>query len=254
MSNAHYWANKETRSQFASTHTQEMDKFYKEEINSCISRSRVIRSISSSKHTNKPNFLVTENDSVSEIFAQDYIKGVVLNFASYKNPGGGFLKGSSAQEESLCMDSYLYNVLRNFKDYYEYNQKHLNDGLYTNAAIYTPSVLFFKGDSIKYCDVLTCASPNFSLSERYGSFTKEENSSVLLDRIIFMRDIIDSSDADTAILGAWGCGVFRQDPYEVAKLFKEVFSKTRLTKIVFAIPSSRHSKANYNAFKSVFSC
>lgn len=254
MSNAHYWEGKDERAKMALKHTKEMEDAYGEEIRNRIDRSVIYRSCEPVAAVGEPTFVVTSNDSVSEIFAQDYARAVVLNFASYKNAGGGFTKGSCAQEESLCMESYLYNVLRSFQlKFYEYNGERLKRGLYTDAAIYTPGVLFFKDDAVKYCDVLTCAAPNNSLRFKYHSFTEEENTAALKQRIEFVRNIIESAGVDVAILGAWGCGVFQQNPTEVAELFKEAFSKTSLKKIVFAVPCSEHSKENYGAFVKVFS-
>jgi uncharacterized protein (TIGR02452 family) len=254
MSNAHYWEGKDVRAKMALKHTKEMEDAYGEEIRNRIDRSVIYRSCEPVAAVGEPTFVVTPNDSVSEIFAQDYSRAVVLNFASYKNAGGGFTKGSCAQEESLCMESYLYNVLRSFQlKFYEYNGERLKRGLYTDAAIYTPGVLFFKDDAVKYCDVLTCAAPNNSLRFKYHSFTEEENTAALRQRIEFVRNIIESAGVDVAILGAWGCGVFQQNPTEVAELFKEAFSKTSLKKIVFAVPCSEHSKENYDAFVKVFS-
>lgn len=254
MSNAHYWEGKDERAKMALKHTKEMEDAYGEEIRNRIDRSVIYRSCDPVAAVGEPTFVVTSNDSVSEIFAQDYARAVVLNFASYKNAGGGFTKGSCAQEESLCMESYLYNVLRSFQlKFYEFNGEKLKRGLYTDAAIYTPEVLFFNDDAVKYCDVLTCAAPNNSLRFKYRSFTEEENTAALKQRVEFVRNIIESAGVDVAILGAWGCGVFQQNPTEVAELFKEVFSKTSLKKIVFAVPCSEHSKENYDAFVKVFS-
>lgn len=254
MSNAHYWEGKDERAKMALKHTKEMGNAYGEEIRNRIDRSVIYRSCEPVAAVGEPTFVVTPNDSVSEIFAQDYTRAVVLNFASYKNAGGGFTKGSCAQEESLCMESYLYNVLRSFQlKFYEYNGERLKRGLYTDAAIYTPEVLFFKDDAVKYCDVLTCAAPNNSLRFKYHSFTEEENTAALKQRIEFVRNIIESAGVDVAILGAWGCGVFQQDAREVATLFKEAFSQTTLSRVVFAVPFSEHSRENYKVFADVFS-
>ena len=62
-------------------------------------------------------------------------KIAVLNFASYKNPGGGYLNGAMAQEEALCGVSDLYPIITSFTDYYAWNKQHLNDNLYTDRAI-----------------------------------------------------------------------------------------------------------------------
>jgi uncharacterized protein (TIGR02452 family) len=124
MSNAHYWEGKDERAKMALKHTKEMEDAYGEEIRNRIDRSVIYRSCEPVAAVGEPTFVVTPNDSVSEIFAQDYTRAVVLNFASYKNAGGGFTKGSCAQEESLCMESYLYNVLRSFQlKFYEFKNK-----------------------------------------------------------------------------------------------------------------------------------
>ena len=73
-------------------------------------------------------------------------KTAVLNFASAKNPGGGFLGGSQAQEESLARSSALYGSLMTAWDYYEINRKSPN-ALYTDHIIYSPDVVVFRNDA-----------------------------------------------------------------------------------------------------------
>jgi uncharacterized protein (TIGR02452 family) len=63
----------------------------------------------------------------------------VLNFASAKNPGGGFLNGSIAQEEALAISSGLYRTLTKLPQFYDANKKSTS-AFYTHHAIYSPSV------------------------------------------------------------------------------------------------------------------
>ena len=65
--------------------------------------------------------MIVAEDSVEAIMNYSQGKTAVLNFASYKEPGGGFMAGSQAQEESFCHESFLYNVLRQFQYYYDWN-------------------------------------------------------------------------------------------------------------------------------------
>lgn len=62
-------------------------------------------------------------------------KVAVLNFFSARNPGGGFLKGSNAQEEALARSSDLYCYLKNHNEFYQ-NPKHQKSGLYDSDIIY----------------------------------------------------------------------------------------------------------------------
>lgn len=148
----------------------------------------------------------------------DEVGTAVLNFASYNNPGGRFMSSSMAQEEALCWSGTLYNVLRKYEDtYYARNVAKKNRGLYTDAALYNPFVWVGK----KRVAVITCAAPNKSLLYRYGSFSEEQNSKALESRIKYVLDVAEDNNVSTLFLGAWGCGVFKQNPHEVARLFKK---------------------------------
>lgn len=202
---------------------------------------------------NKPkeyvlNVKLVNTNSVSAVF--DYAKGktAVLNFASYKNPGGGFLGGSISQEEALCHESTLYPVISAQTDYYEYNKKLINKGLYTDAALYSEDIVFIRDNKEMQCDVITCACPNWG-SARRNKVSPMDNYKALKHRIEFMLKVAASHNVDTLILGAWGCGVFKQDSSEVAEVFQNMIEDYPYFKtIVFAIPGGE----NYNIFRQVF--
>ena len=182
--------------------------------------------------------------------AATYFDGPVclLNFASYNNPGGGFMRGSLAQEESICHCSNLYQELARREDYYKWNREHKNRGLYMNRALYSRNVVM----GGKHIDVLTCAAPNASVGKKYGAFTFGENSVALDSRINFVLKVALDNKCETLVLGAFGCGVFGQDPWEVARLFRKHIQHTyamQFENIVFAIPD--REGANYMAFKYV---
>lgn len=195
-------------------------------------------------------------DTVSAIFRykKKEKRTAILNFASYKNAGGMFLQGSSAQEESLCHASFLYNVLSEFKDYYAWNDKHKNRALYENRALYSPDVVFTNDSVGTLCDVITCAAPNKSAAQKYCHVSDEENYNALESRIRFVLHIAEKEKVDTLILGAYGAGVFGQDATEVAQIFKRLLIEEFWTfeKIIFAIPDCSRNK-NYKKFLDVMS-
>lgn len=194
--------------------------------------------------------LLSDEDTVSAIMNHHEGKTAALNFASYKRPGGGFVDGMMAQEEALCHESYLYNVLRRFSGYYINNTEKMNSGFYTNRALYSPNILF-RNETM--CDIITCAAPNASRMIRYKTGQEKENQRALLERIFFVLNIAADQKVDTLILGAYGCGVFKQDPYVVSHAFKYYLEHIRsgtFKKVVFAIPNKE--SANYIAFKEVF--
>jgi uncharacterized protein (TIGR02452 family) len=88
-----------------------------------------------------------------------------LNFASAKNPGGGFLNGSHAQEESLARSSALHASQMRAWDFYE-RHRASSSLLYSDAMILSPGCPIFRDDDGKLLDeprmaaFITSAAPN----------------------------------------------------------------------------------------------
>lgn len=150
-------------------------------------------------------------------------KTAVLNFASYKNPGGKYIDGRMAQEEALCHCTTLYEVLERQKSYYEWNNLHKNKGMYMDRLLYTPDILIINSSQyvVGKVDIMTCAAPNMSVGLKYGSFSVEACQAVFRNRVKFMMQVAANNNVDNLILGAWGCGVFKNDTSFVAKTFFE---------------------------------
>ena len=125
-------------------HAMLMEQHYKEEIAKSVANSMIyspwaLPSVPESVPTVMEVSLVNEG-SVDAIMRLAHDNMAVLNFASYTHPGGQFLNGSSAQEESLCHESTLYNVLSEFHEYYKENHSTRHNFMYSNRAIYSPDV------------------------------------------------------------------------------------------------------------------
>lgn len=232
----------------AKKHVEFITDRYKDEIDAAIKATTEYRGVVPVTTLRKNNDMKIEVvDMGTEEAVSKYTDGkvVVLNFASYKHPGGRFIDGSMAQEEALCHASTLYPVLASFPGYYNVNQHNMNYGLYNDDALYSENILFDKYDL--YADVITCACPNWGAIRRHN-IAWSENVDALKSRIDFILKIAEYNKVDTIILGAWGCGVFKQDPWEVAKQFKEALKKHQSFKtVVFAIPGG----TNYEVFKKV---
>jgi uncharacterized protein (TIGR02452 family) len=186
-----------------------------------------------------------------------------LNFASAKNPGGGFLGGAQAQEESLARASALYPTLVKFtKEMYDYNKKQ-NTYLYTNNMIYSPQVVFFKDDAGALLpkpytmDILTSPAVNIGAmlqNKRLEEVTKAEE--VMMKRLDYVLGVFVAHQVDYLVLGAWGCGVFKNQPEDVARYFTHYLKKggkyeKAFKHIVFSVLDRSKTQENINAFKAV---
>lgn len=206
--------------------------------------------------------IIAKNCSTIEAISQEQTGKIgVLNFASAKNPGGGFLGGASAQEESLARSSSLYETQIKDKTMYDFNRNQ-SSFLYSDYMIYSQNVLFWNDDNGNYiekplvADVITSPAPNKGAMLQHNR--KEEIAEikeVFKNRMDEVLAIASQQKIETLILGAWGCGVFRNEPKDVALLFKEIISEKyagAFKKIIFAVFDTSEKKSNFKHFEDIF--
>ena len=192
----------------------------------------------------------------------------VLNFASATNPGGGVAWGSTAQEECLCRCSTLYAnliVRENWEQFYAPHRRQ-NDPLYNDDCIYTPDVLMFKSDTRNpelldqedwmTANVITCAAPNLRTDNDGTPRVKISNAELEklhIKRVRRILSIVAARGNEVVILGAFGCGAFKNPPEVVASAMKKAVQEFRqyFKVIEFAVYCSPRDEQNYITFKRI---
>ena len=202
-------------------------------------------------------------------------KVAVHNFASASNPGGGVVKGSSAQEECLCRCSGLYFCLNTPEMWAGFYTPHRNahDPIHNDDIIYTPEITVFKTDESipKLMDekdwyqvnVITCAAPNLRICPGNSYNTGDGNKAAKIKdkdllalhekRLRRILDVAVSEGNDTIILGAFGCGAFENNPEIVAMASRNVIKEYlyAFKTIEYAIYCSPRDERNFQVFERV---
>ncbi|MFG2127026.1 TIGR02452 family protein [Streptomyces sp. NPDC048751] len=186
----------------------------------------------------------------------------VLNFASARNPGGGYLNGAQAQEEALCRASALYACLVEVREFYDHHRAH-RDPFYTDRVIHSPSVPVFRDDRGRLLDepytagFLTSAAPNAGVVLRTVPERAAELPRALAVRAERVLETAAAHGYRRLVLGAWGCGVFRNDPAQVAGAFRALlepggrFART-FTQVVFGVLDRTPGNVVRGAFEKAF--
>jgi len=189
-----------------------------------------------------------DNAQANKMRQQSQPRILCLNFASGKNAGGGFLRGSVAQEESIVRASGLYPCLvqESMQGYYNANQA-ARAPFYTDHMIYSPNVPVFKYEDGSLMEkpilvsFLTAPAVNVSKAGNMKGKGRLDNSmveTIMRRRIAKVLQIAKEHGHECLVLGAWGCGVFGNDPKDVASWFSKELMSFQFRKIVFAINSS----------------
>ncbi|MFF4391071.1 TIGR02452 family protein [Streptomyces sp. NPDC001552] len=149
----------------------------------------------------------------------------VLNFASARNPGGGYVRGAKAQEEALCRASALYETLLEAPEYYEVHRAERST-FYTDRVIHSPGVSVFRDDRGDLLETpfrvgfLTSPAPNAGTIRRQEPERTAEIPAALARRAELVLEVAALHGYRRLVLGAWGCGVFQNDPAQVAEAFR----------------------------------
>lgn len=182
---------------------------------------------------------------------------LALNFASAKNPGGGFLAGSQAQEESLARSSAVYTSLLQGEQMYQVNRA-CHTCLYTDFMVYSPSVPVFRADSGQLLESPYRVSMLTAPAANAGALKEHERpllESVMTKRAGLVLAVARARGYARLVLGAWGCGVFRNDPERVASWFATHLQGSfagAFSEVVFAVYDTSESRTTLRAFERAF--
>lgn len=182
-------------------------------------------------------------------------KVAALNFASARNPGGGFLRGAVAQEESIARSSTLIGGLKD-SPYYTANRAQ-RSGLYTDGIIYSPEVWVFRDDRGQILEEPFKGAFITAPAVNVGALNAGEHEfvhDVMTRRSRRILEVAAHHGTEVLILGAWGCGVFGNNPRTVASMFADHLSggfSSIFDKVVFPIPGGGQ---NLQGFMEVLGC
>lgn len=207
----------------------------------------------------EPRFQSTEIQITQETvqsaayrFATTGHRPMVLSFASGNKPGGGVRNGHArAQGETICRYSAGLVGMEAHPEYYATTRQAKPE--YTDDILYIPNVPWFRDPDGQLLDqpfvtsIIESPAPNNS---------SRQISQAAANRLIHTRAgvilaVSEQMGETDVILGAWGCGVFKNDPYQVAQSF-ETWLKNRFAhsfnSVTFAIPD----QANREPFMQQF--
>ncbi|AUG78864.1 hypothetical protein CFP65_4103 [Kitasatospora sp. MMS16-BH015] len=183
----------------------------------------------------------------------------VLNFASARNPGGGYLRGSKAQEEDLCRSALLYHCLLAAPDYYEAHRAS-TDLRYSHRVIFSPAVPVIRDDHRELLErpypvsFLTSPAPNAGQLALRSEGRPVDVRAELVERAGRVLAVAERHGVRELVLGAWGCGVFGNDPAEVAEAFAQALGShgAAFDTVVFAVWDRSPVSPNRAAFEARF--
>lgn len=237
-----------TRADQAARHIADVDAHLAPEVERSLAELKVYDAMPApSGEGSIPAVSVVDQDSVTAVL--ELGRGLasacdlaVLDFASYTTPGGGYDRGAWAQEQALCAESTLFNVLREQRAWYAQNRsRNLNCELYRNRGLVVPKVRFDREKFHSYADVIVVAAPNARRARENYRIDDDTLCASLRERIRFVLAIADELGHDKLVLGAFGCGAFGWDASVVGRLFCEELATGAhvATQVTFAVPATR---------------
>jgi len=181
----------------------------------------------------------------------------VLNFASATKPGGGFLNGAQAQEESIARSSSLYAslILHKVMPFYALHADDDKDGYYSHGMIYSPYVQIIRNAKSEWIppvrvEVVTSPAVNAKQVREKRRFMKSKSS--VEDRIVEVMEermgrvlaLFELHGVQNLVLGSFGTGVFQNNVRSIANIWAKLLEhpgarfKHSFDNVVFTIPDA----------------
>ena len=199
----------------------------------------------------------------------------VLNMASRQNPGGGVYSGAGAQEENLFRRSNLFQSMFQFAPYA--SQYGIKKSVYQYpldknfGGVYTKKATVFRDTEEKGYQLLGTPFEMSFISVPGMNKPELTSDGMIVDSLVEpiknkIRTILRiglENGHDALVLGALGCGAFRNPPKHIARLFHEVIEESefanRYKLLLFAIledhnsHNSHNPEGNFKPFEEEFS-
>jgi uncharacterized protein (TIGR02452 family) len=191
--------------------------------------------------------------SAARRFVDQGLAPLVLNFANGIRPGGGWLGGALAQEETLFRSTGLFHALDG-DPMYEHPGR-LSGSRFSDWTILAPDVPVFRDahglllDRPWLADIISCAAP---FAPGIG---QPEAGDLLRQRIQRVLSVSRAFGYRALVLGAWGCGAYGNDVERTAKDFAEALAGDFLgafSDVVFAIPDWSPERRTLAPFWNAF--
>lgn len=198
-----------------------------------------------SKHATRFQVLNTTTLKAAHQLVQEGHSVAILNFASAKNPGGGFQNGARAQEESLARSSGLFPCIDGNAMYTHHRS--MRSCMYTDYAIYSPNVPIIRNDEGDLLQepylgsFITSPAVNAKIVLQRERTKRNQIRDAMYERIEKILDIAAEHKHTALVLGAWGCGVFGNSVEDIAACFEEALMTTfkgQFKAVAFAILDS----------------
>lgn len=118
-------------------------------------------------------------------------------------------------------------------------------------ALYLRDIVFERDGKQEPCDVVVAAAPN-AKAARGNGIGEESILSEMVSRVHSIMNGAAENGAEVLVAGAFGCGVFDNDPHDVAAAFRDWIDANpgAFRRVVFGIPSGGD---NLSVFEEVFS-
>lgn len=145
----------------------------------------------------------------------------LLSFSDPFKPGGGYLKGRIGQEESICRQTLLFPTLCE-SNMYKINKENVKSITQYDTMIFSPDVYIIRDDDFNLLEKKSFTVDVIS-SPPVDNRNNFQNSAIIMERrirrIVFLAA---NKGAEILILGAFGCGILKNDPSFISQIFKKI--------------------------------